>query len=54
MESLEVPAKETSRVISGLLPNTSYKFRIFAQNSIGKSIQSQELVVRTEEEGKKA
>ena len=52
VESIEVSGKESSKLIPGLLPNTSYKFRIFAQNSIGKSTPSQELLIRTEEEGK--
>lgn len=53
VESLETSAKETTRIVTGLSPNTSYKFRIFAQNSIGKSIASQELLLRTDEEGEK-
>lgn len=37
--------------VSGLEPNTSYRFRIISQNMFGKSRPSQEIMVKTDGEG---
>lgn len=50
-ESVSVPPTDDSVIISGLLPNMQYKMRVLATNSLGKSSPSQELTIRTEEEG---
>ena len=48
---MSVPPTDDSVIISGLLPNMQYKIRVLATNSLGKSSPSQELTIRTEEEG---
>jgi len=50
-DSLAIPAKDTSVIIGGLLPMTNYKIRVIAQNSLGYSEPSEELTIRTLEEG---
>lgn len=37
--------------VSGLEPNTSYRFRIIAQNMFGKSRPGQEILIKTDGEG---
>ena len=50
--TFSVGPKENTATLTGLQPNTVYKVRVFAQNLLGKSPASDDLVVRTEEEGK--
>ena len=42
---------DSSVILSGLMPNTEYKVRVSASNSLGKSKPSHELLIRTDEEG---
>lgn len=50
-QSITIPSKELYIVISGLIPDTVYRFRVFAQNVLGKSKSSEDITARTDEEG---
>lgn len=50
-ESISVAGTDSSVILSGLMPNTEYKVRVSASNSLGKSKPSHELLIRTDEEG---
>lgn len=49
--TFSVGPKENTATLAGLSPNTVYKVRLFAQNLLGKSLASDDLVIRTEDEG---
>ncbi len=51
METASVDPKDLSVVITSLMPETLYRFRVIAQNALGRSKPSQETIIRTEEEG---
>lgn len=50
-ETLAIGSKESSVTLKDLRPATVYKVRIIAQNTLGKSVPSPELLIKTEEEG---
>lgn len=50
-ESISIDPNENSATISGLKSSTSYKIRVYAVNALGRSGPSNELLIRTEEEG---
>jgi hypothetical protein len=53
-ETVIVGSKQLSVPLTGLKPNTVYKIRAFARNALGKSPPSEELLVKTEDEGSSA
>ncbi|XP_054712694.1 cell adhesion molecule DSCAM-like [Uloborus diversus] len=50
LETIRVSAAETKVTVTGLTPGTTYAFRVHAENTLGRSGSSQELLITTEEE----
>ncbi|GFR32358.1 down syndrome cell adhesion molecule [Trichonephila clavata] len=50
LESVRVSASETKVTVTGLNPGTTYVFKVYAENTLGRSGPSQDLTITTEEE----